>query len=116
MIIYFYFFVKALSAADFVVLAETFRSILIEDIPQIKLFTERNRARRFINLIDAFYGMYLFDYVCLHVFHSNRSLYQSILFLYCRIGSIVFQGRFGVFQRNRTGRIFCIGTNVVEIA
>ncbi|KAK4524021.1 hypothetical protein GAYE_SCF01G1920 [Galdieria yellowstonensis] len=46
---------EALSAADFVVLAETFRSILIEDIPQIKLFTERNRARRFINLIDAFY-------------------------------------------------------------
>ncbi|GJQ11803.1 hypothetical protein GpartN1_g3594.t1 [Galdieria partita] len=46
---------EALSAADFVVLAETFRSVLIEDIPQIKLFTERNRARRFINLIDALY-------------------------------------------------------------
>ncbi|GJD10828.1 Lactation elevated protein 1 [Galdieria sulphuraria] len=46
---------EALSAADFVVLAETFRSVLIEDIPEIKLFTERNRARRFINLIDALY-------------------------------------------------------------
>lgn len=38
------------------VLAEMFHSVLIEDVPPIKLYTERNRARRFINLIDAFYG------------------------------------------------------------
>eukprot|EP00871_Galdieria_phlegrea_P004243 jgi/Galph1/481/GphlegSOOS_G5242.1 len=46
---------EALSSADFVVLAETFRSVLIEDVPVIKLFSERNQARRFINLVDALY-------------------------------------------------------------
>jgi cell division protein ZapE len=45
---------QPLGSADFLVIAENFRTLIIDGIPVIKA-EERNEAKRFINLIDALY-------------------------------------------------------------
>lgn len=45
---------QPLGAADFLAIAENFRTLIVDRIPVIKA-EERNEAKRFINLIDALY-------------------------------------------------------------
>jgi cell division protein ZapE len=45
---------KALGATDFLALARTFHTIVLDDIPILEA-NRRNEAKRFINLIDALY-------------------------------------------------------------
>ena len=45
---------KPLGAQDFLAIARTFRSVIVDDIPVIRA-TQRNEAKRFIIMIDTFY-------------------------------------------------------------
>jgi hypothetical protein len=45
---------KALGAGDYLIIAETFSTVFINNIPQLTL-QERDQVRRFITCIDAFY-------------------------------------------------------------
>jgi len=44
-----------LSAADYIAICEVFHTIFVQGIPRLKLITNRNVARRFINFIDEVY-------------------------------------------------------------
>ncbi|KAK0482367.1 AFG1-like ATPase-domain-containing protein [Armillaria novae-zelandiae] len=46
---------ESLGPADYLTLSSTFRTIIITDIPIIRLPSGKNQARRFISLIDALY-------------------------------------------------------------
>ncbi len=45
---------KPLGAQDYLAIARTYRSVIVDDIPVIKA-SQRNEAKRFIIMIDAFY-------------------------------------------------------------
>jgi peroxisome-assembly ATPase len=45
---------QALGPADYLTLASTFHTIVLTDVPALKL-SQKNQARRFISLIDALY-------------------------------------------------------------
>ena len=45
---------KPLGANDFLAIANTYRSVIVDDIPVLKA-SQRNEAKRFIVMIDAFY-------------------------------------------------------------
>ena len=49
---------KPLGAADYLMLAEEFHTIILEDIPRMT-FDRRNEAKRFIMLIDALYDSHV---------------------------------------------------------
>jgi cell division protein ZapE len=49
---------KPLGATDFLALARTFHTVVLDDIPIIEP-NRRNEAKRFINLIDAFYDRHV---------------------------------------------------------
>jgi cell division protein ZapE len=49
---------KPLGATDFLALARTFHTIVLDEIPIIEA-TQRNEAKRFINLIDALYDRHV---------------------------------------------------------
>ena len=49
---------KPLGATDFLAVARTFHTIILEDIPVIEA-NQRNRAKRFINLVDALYDSHV---------------------------------------------------------
>ncbi|KAK0192119.1 AFG1-like ATPase-domain-containing protein [Armillaria mellea] len=46
---------ESLGPADYLTLSSTFRTIVITDIPIIRLPSRKNQARRFISLVDALY-------------------------------------------------------------
>ncbi|MFY9288669.1 MAG: cell division protein ZapE [Alphaproteobacteria bacterium] len=46
--------VQPLGAADYLAIAETFHTVIIDDVPQFKA-EQRNETLRFVNLIDALY-------------------------------------------------------------
>jgi len=56
---------KALGAADYLIIAETFHTIFLEDVPRLKI-EEFNVVRRFITLIDALYENH-----CKIIFHAE---------------------------------------------
>ena len=45
---------KALGAADYLKIAETFHTVLIDNVPQLSA-AKRNEAKRFVTLVDALY-------------------------------------------------------------
>ena len=49
---------KPLGATDFLALAQAFHTIVLDDIPVIQA-SQRNEAKRFINLIDALYDRHV---------------------------------------------------------
>ena len=49
---------RPLGASDFLVIAQEFHTIIIEDIPALP-FDKRNEVKRFINLVDAFYDQHV---------------------------------------------------------
>ncbi len=49
---------KPLGATDFLALARTFHTLIVDDIPLIQA-NQRNEAKRFINLVDALYDTHV---------------------------------------------------------
>jgi cell division protein ZapE len=49
---------KPLGAADYLALAETFHTVILENIPRMN-FDRRNEAKRFITLIDTLYDSHV---------------------------------------------------------